>query len=110
MRAREINVIRMSAAEFICVDRGKWLMQSGFEKLSASRHGGGIWRYGDLESWKYESSESPNLQVSKSPNSHFVFAHLLGVERLEPLLQALRVLLVVGEVHGLRVIDHAIVD
>src|ERR671913_195513 len=41
---------------------------------------------------------------------HLVFAHVVGVEALEPLLQALRVPLVRREVDGLRMVDDAVFD
>ena len=41
---------------------------------------------------------------------HFVLAELVRIQRLEPLLESIRVLLLVREVHGLRVVDDPLID
>src|SRR5438309_7060756 len=45
-----------------------------------------------------------------SSRLHLVLPQIVGVEALEPLVQPVRVGLVRGEIHRLRVVDHRLLD
>ena len=66
-----------------------------------------VGRFRVAPSWQFSNCQ---LAICNCSNSHLVFPHVVRVELLEPLLQAIAVLLLVRQVHGLGVIDHLLVD
>src|SRR3970040_47417 len=54
-----------------------------------------------------QRARAGDKQVTRS---HLVFAHVVRIEALEPLLEALGIPLFRGEVDGLRVVDHGVLD